>query len=92
MTSEPNATKSYAMRTEAGRVALARRYTNAAVREFDRAIEARLEELQASDPDLCALILLRPVAVALPEELLARGWTPLLAGPDEPIKWRRAEE
>jgi hypothetical protein len=40
---------------------------------------------------LLALATLRRVAVALPLELLARGYTPVLAGPDEPVEWKPPE-
>jgi hypothetical protein len=46
----------YEMRTPVGKAALARRDTAAAVRDFDLAIERRLEELHASDPVLCTLM------------------------------------
>jgi hypothetical protein len=79
------------MMTEAGRTALAQRDAAAAARDYDGQIEARLQELRATDPVVLALATLRRVAVALPSELLARGWTPLLVGPDE-ITWRRPIE
>jgi hypothetical protein len=75
------------MTTEVGRNALAQRDAAAAARDFDCQIEARLQELLATDPMLRALATLRRFALALPSELLARGWTPLLVGPDE-ITWR----
>jgi hypothetical protein len=76
------------MTTEVGRAALAKREAAAAARDYDLQIEARLEELRATDPVMLALATLRRVAVALPTELLARGWTPLLVGPDEPVEWK----
>jgi hypothetical protein len=76
------------MMTEAGRTALAQRDAAAAARDYDRQIEARLEELRVTDPVLQALATLRRVAVALPPELLAKGYTPVLAGPDEPVEWK----
>jgi hypothetical protein len=84
MSSDPIATAPYAMRTEAGRVALAARQAAIWARDFDAAIEACQEELHA-------LISLRQVAVALPAELLSRGWDPLLMGPDK-IEWRHPSE
>jgi hypothetical protein len=79
------------MTTQAGRIALAQRDAAAAARDYDRQIEARLQELGKTDPVVRALATLRRVAVALPSELLARGWTPLLVGPDK-ITWRRPPE
>jgi hypothetical protein len=78
----------YAMTTPAGKAALARRDAAASERYFGDLIEARLQELRATDPVLRALNMLRRVAIALPPELLARGYTPLLGGPDEPIEWQ----
>jgi hypothetical protein len=78
----------YEMQTPAGKAALARRDTVAAARDFDLAIERRLEELRSSDPVLCTLRTLRRVALALPAELLSRGWVPVLTGPHDPIRWR----
>jgi hypothetical protein len=79
------------MTTEVGRITLAQRDAAATARDFDCRIEARLQELRAIDPVVRALATLRRVAVALPSELLARGWTPLLVGPDK-ITWRRPAE
>jgi hypothetical protein len=79
------------MTTEVGRIALAQRDASAAARDFDYKIEARLQELLTTDPVLRALTALRRFALALPSELLARGWTPLLVGPDE-ITWRAPSE
>jgi hypothetical protein len=76
------------MTTEAGRTALARRDAAAAARDYDCRIEARLQELRGTDPVLLALKTLRRVAVALPSELLARGYTPVLAGPNRPVEWK----
>jgi hypothetical protein len=45
-----------------------------------------------SDPVLSALATLQRYAVALPSELLARGWIPMLAGPDEPVRWKPPEQ
>lgn len=84
MSSDPIATAPYAMRTEAGRVALARRQAAIWAHDFDAAIEACQEELRA-------LISLRRAAMALPAELLSRGWLPLLTGPDK-IEWRQPSE
>jgi hypothetical protein len=78
----------YEMTTPVGKAALAQRDAAAWGRYYDDLIEARLQELKATDPVLLALATLRRVAVALPPELLARGYTPLLAGPDEPIEWK----
>jgi hypothetical protein len=78
----------YAMTTPAGKAALAQRDADASERYFDGLIEARLQELRAIDPVLRSLDMLRRVAIALPPELLARGYTPLLAGPDEPVDWQ----
>jgi hypothetical protein len=77
----------YAMTTPAGKAALAQRDATAWERHYDGLIEARLQELMATDPVLLALKTLQRVAAALPPELLARGYTPLLAGPDEPVEW-----
>ena len=74
-------TAPYVMQTAVGRAAIARRQAAIAAREFDVMIEACQEELRA-------LISLRRVAVALPAELLSRGWIPLLMGPDK-IEWRQ---
>ncbi len=74
----------YAMQTAVGRTALARRQAAIAADEFDAAIEACLEELRR-------LISLRQIAVALPAELLSRGWIPLLTGPDK-VEWRQPSE
>jgi hypothetical protein len=71
----------YELQTPAGRDAAARRAANAAARDLDLAIEAKLAELRA-------LMTLRRVALALPAELLSRGWVPMLTGPDDPIQWR----
>ena len=71
----------YELQTPAGRAAAARRAANAAARDLDLAIEAKLVELRA-------LMTLRRVAHALPAELLSRGWVPILTGPDDPIQWR----
>ena len=50
-----------------------------------------LAEQRTGSLVLQTLILLRRCAVALPSELLARGWTPVLVGPDK-IRWRRPSE
>ena len=71
----------YELTTDCGRVAAARRAAKAAARDLDLAIEAKLAELRA-------LRTLRRVALALPAELLSRGWVPVLTGPDDPIQWR----
>jgi hypothetical protein len=84
MSSDPIVIAPYAMRTEAGRVALAARQAAIWVGDIDAAIEACQEEFRA-------LISLRQVAVALPAELLSRGWVPLLMGPDK-IEWRQPSE
>jgi hypothetical protein len=81
----------YEMQTAAGRAALARCGAAIAARDFDLAIDERLRELRATDPVLLALMTLRRFAIALPMELLARGWTPLLAGPDDPVRWKPPE-
>ncbi len=74
----------YAMQTAGGRAALASRHAAIYAREFDAAIEVCLAELRS-------LISLRQIAVALPAELLSRGWVPLLTGPDK-VEWRRPSE
>lgn len=84
MSSSGCSTIPYAMQTEAGRAALAHREAAIAARQYDAAIEACRAELRA-------LISLRQVAVALPAELLSRGWIPLLTGPDK-IEWRKLSE
>ena len=81
----------YEMTTEVGRAALAKREAAAVARDYDRQIEARSEDLRATDPVLLALATLRRVAVALPPELLARGYTPVLTGPDGPVEWKPPE-
>ena len=91
MRSEGKAGMLFEMQTEAGRAALARRGAAIAAREFDLAIDERLKELRATDPVLLALMTLQRFAIALPVELLARGWTPLLAGPDDPVRWKPPE-
>jgi hypothetical protein len=78
----------YEMRTSTGRAALARRDAAMAARDFAHAIEERLAELRQEDPVIRALMLLKRCATALPEELLRRGWSPVLAAPDEPVQWR----
>jgi hypothetical protein len=78
----------YEMRTPSGKFALARRDAAMAAHDFDRAVERRLAELRTTDPVILALVVLKRCAMALPAELLDRGWTPLLAGPDEPVQWR----
>jgi hypothetical protein len=79
------------MTTEIGRAALAERDAAAWARYYDDLIEARLQELEATDPVLLALKTLKRVAVAIPPELLARGYIPLLVGPDEPVEWKPPE-
>jgi hypothetical protein len=90
MPTDGNTTVPYEMRTEAGRTALARRAAALAARKLDLAIEGRLEQLRESDPVICALAALRRVALALPSELLRRGWIPALAGVDD-VVWRPPE-
>jgi hypothetical protein len=82
----------YEMRTPTGKAALAHRDATMAARDFDQAIEERLAELRQEDPVIRALMLLKRCATALPAELLRRGWTPVLAGPDEPVQWRPPAE
>ena len=71
----------YELQTPAGRDAAARRAANGVARDLDQVIQGKLAELRA-------LRTLRRVALALPTELLSRGWVPVLTGPDEPIQWR----
>jgi hypothetical protein len=78
----------YEMRTSIGKAALAQRDAAMAAYDLDRAIEARLAELRQTDSVIRALVVLKRCATALPAELLRRGWTPLLAGPDELVEWR----
>jgi hypothetical protein len=82
----------YEMRTSTGKAALAKRDAAMAARDYDRAIERRLAELRSGDPVILALMVLKRCATALPVELLRRGWTPVLAGPDEPVQWRPPAE
>jgi hypothetical protein len=77
----------YELITPAGRNAAAQRYVTMVIRDLDRAIKRRLEELHESDPELCALAMLKRVAVALPEELLRRQWIPAVDDAGE-VRWR----
>jgi hypothetical protein len=87
MPTDGNTTVPYEMQTQAGRMALARRAAALAARKLDLAIEGRVEQLRETDPVICALATLRRVALALPSELLARGWIPALGGLDD-VVWR----
>jgi hypothetical protein len=80
------------MRTPSGKAALAQRDAAMAARDYDPAIERRLAELRTTDPVILALMVLKRCATALPGEFLRRGWTPVLAGPNEPIQWRPPAE
>ena len=90
MPTEGDAEVLYEMQTEVGRTALARRAAALAARKLDLAIEGRVEQLRETDPVICALAALQRVALALPSELLARGWIPALAGVDD-VVWRPPE-
>ena len=70
----------YQLQTPAGRAAAAQRAENAATREFDRLIEAKLDEVRA-------LMLLRRIVTSLPGELLRRQWIPALDDAGE-VRWR----
>jgi hypothetical protein len=70
----------YELQTLAGRSAAARRAANAAAREFDRMIEAKLDEVRA-------LMLLRRIFTSLPGELLRRQWIPALDDAGE-VRWK----
>jgi hypothetical protein len=52
-------TESYELQTSAGRSAAAHRDAAAAARDFDLAIERRVDELMRTDPVLAALVVLR---------------------------------
>jgi hypothetical protein len=71
---------SYQLQTPVGRSAAARRAANASAREFDRLIEAKLDEVRA-------LMLLRRIVTSLPGELLRRQWIPALDDAGE-VRWR----
>ena len=71
----------YQLQTPAGRTAAARRAANAAAREFDPLIEAKLDEVRA-------LITLRRFALSLPSELLRRQWTPAVTDTGE-VMWKQ---
>jgi hypothetical protein len=81
----------YAMTTAAGKAALPQYDAAVWERHYDALIEARLRELEVTDPVLLALKTLKRVATALPPDLLARGYIPLLAGPGEPVEWKPPE-
>jgi hypothetical protein len=77
----------YELKTPIGRNAASRRYTTMVIRDLDRAIEGRLQELRQSDPILNVLAVLKRIATALPGELLRRQWRPAVTEAGE-VMWR----
>jgi hypothetical protein len=75
------ASSGYVLRTPAGRSAAARRAATSIARHFDEAIAIKRAELEA-------LEVLKHIVIAAPQELLSRGWVPVLIGPDDPIEWQ----